>query len=180
MDRKPSTHRIPCFNRQVQTFENFDVTSANRVAVACGLAVAEAPFRAYNPLFIQGDSGQGKSHLLRAIESEAHSLYAGLQVERISLRGMRLEAIAEYFGHCERPDYLIIDEFERFADADVSDLCGIVGVILSDYARGKVAQVVVASQLSHDKYDWCTQRALDAPLGQQVSVSDYIDWQAVF
>jgi chromosomal replication initiator protein len=49
------------------TFETFVVSSANRFAYAASVAVAESPAGAYNPLFIYGGSGRGKTHLLHAI-----------------------------------------------------------------------------------------------------------------
>jgi chromosomal replication initiator protein len=66
------------------TFETFVIGSSNRFAHAAAVAVAEAPAKAYNPLFIYGDSGLGKTHLLHAIGHYAQSLYQGLKVRYVS------------------------------------------------------------------------------------------------
>ncbi|MFH8251795.1 chromosomal replication initiator protein DnaA [Microbacterium sp. B2969] len=66
------------------TFDNFVIGQSNRFAHAAAVAVAEAPAKAYNPLFIYGDSGLGKTHLLHAIGDYAISLYAGIRVRYVS------------------------------------------------------------------------------------------------
>src|SRR4029077_15541081 len=66
------------------TFETFVIGSSNRFAHAAAVAVAEAPAKAYNPLFVYGDSGLGKTHLLHAIGHYAQTLYSGLKVRYVS------------------------------------------------------------------------------------------------
>jgi chromosomal replication initiator protein len=66
------------------TFETFVIGSSNRFAHAAAVAVAEAPAKAYNPLFVYGDSGLGKTHLLHAIGHYAQSLYQGVKVRYVS------------------------------------------------------------------------------------------------
>jgi chromosomal replication initiator protein len=66
------------------TFETFVIGSSNRFAHAAAVAVAEAPAKAYNPLFLYGDSGLGKTHLLHAIGHYAQSLNQGLKVRYVS------------------------------------------------------------------------------------------------
>jgi chromosomal replication initiator protein len=65
-------------------FETFVIGSSNRFAHAAAVAVAEAPAKAYNPLFIYGDSGLGKTHLLHAIGHYGMSLFAGVKVRYVS------------------------------------------------------------------------------------------------
>src|SRR5690554_2900193 len=66
------------------TFDNFVIGQSNRFSHAAAVAVAEAPAKAYNPLFIYGDSGLGKTHLLHAIGDYAISLYPGSRVRYVS------------------------------------------------------------------------------------------------
>jgi chromosomal replication initiator protein len=87
----PSQAAVPSFSSRSDTrlnpkytFDNFVIGQSNRFAHAAAVAVAEAPAKAYNPLFIYGDSGLGKTHLLHAIGDYAISMYAGVRVRYVS------------------------------------------------------------------------------------------------
>jgi chromosomal replication initiator protein len=66
------------------TFDTFIIGASNRFAHAAALAIAEAPARAYNPLFIWGESGLGKTHLLHAAGNYAQRLFPGVRVKYVS------------------------------------------------------------------------------------------------
>ena len=66
------------------TFDTFIIGSSNRFAHAAALAISEAPARAYNPLFIWGESGLGKTHLLHAAGNYAQRLFPGMRVKYVS------------------------------------------------------------------------------------------------
>ncbi|MEO6791413.1 MAG: DnaA/Hda family protein, partial [Ornithinibacter sp.] len=66
------------------TFDTFVIGASNRFAHAAAVAVAEAPAKAYNPLFIYGDSGLGKTHLLHAIGHYARNLFPHVKVRYVN------------------------------------------------------------------------------------------------
>jgi chromosomal replication initiator protein len=102
------------------TFDNFVIGSSNRFAHAAALAVAEAPAQAYNPLFIYGGTGLGKTHLLQAIgayvSNHAKSLTRRYVTSETftndfinSLRDKRIEG----FKHRYRAyDVLLVDDIQ--------------------------------------------------------------------
>ncbi|UFU08468.1 chromosomal replication initiator protein DnaA [Ruania halotolerans] len=102
------------------TFETFVIGSSNRFAHAAATAVAEAPAKAYNPLFIYGQSGLGKTHLLHAIGHYAKSLYPGIRVRYVnseeftndfinSIRDDKAEAFQKRYREV---DVLLIDDIQ--------------------------------------------------------------------
>ncbi|WP_276651217.1 chromosomal replication initiator protein DnaA [Corynebacterium vitaeruminis] len=68
----------------LHTFDNYVVSDSNKLPASAAIAVAEKPARAYNPLFIWGDSGLGKTHLMHAIGNYAHQLHPRLKIKYVS------------------------------------------------------------------------------------------------
>ncbi len=95
------------------TFDTFVIGSSNRFAHAAAVAVAEAPAKAYNPLFIYGGSGLGKTHLLHAIGHYASSLYTGTRVRYVSS-----EEFTNDFINSIRDDKALAFQ-RRYRDVDV-------------------------------------------------------------
>jgi chromosomal replication initiator protein len=104
------------------TFDRFVIGSSNRFAHAAALAVAEAPAQAYNPLFIYGGTGLGKTHLLQAIAAyvaEHSPEFAARYVTSEtfmndfinSLRDKRIEGFKHRYRHY---DVLLIDDIQFF------------------------------------------------------------------
>jgi chromosomal replication initiator protein len=82
--RRPNGTAEPARLNPKYLFETFVIGSSNRFAHAAAVAVAEAPAKAYNPLFIYGDSGLGKTHLLHAIGHYAQNLYPSVRVRYVN------------------------------------------------------------------------------------------------
>ncbi len=80
---KPTFHYEPLESTALYTFDNFVVGSSNRFAHAASMAVAENPNGMYNPLFIYGNSGVGKTHLMLAIKNHINKKFPGKKVEFI-------------------------------------------------------------------------------------------------
>jgi chromosomal replication initiator protein len=94
-------------------FETFVIGASNRFAHAAAVAVAEAPAKAYNPLFIYGESGLGKTHLLHAIGAYAKELYSGVRVRYVST-----EEFTNDFINSIRDDKASVFQ-RRYRDLDV-------------------------------------------------------------
>jgi len=106
------------------TFENFVVGASNRFAHACALAVAESPARTYNPLFIYGGVGLGKTHLLQAICHKVMELHGkNLRVVYLAsesftnelIEAIRHQTMANFRQKYRNVDILVIDDIQFIA-----------------------------------------------------------------
>jgi len=101
-------------------FETFVIGSTNRFAHAAAVAVAEAPAKAYNPLFIYGDSGLGKTHLLHAIGAYAKELYGHVRVRYVSseeftndfINSIRDDKASAFQRRYRDLDILLVDDIQ--------------------------------------------------------------------
>ncbi|MDH4074590.1 MAG: chromosomal replication initiator protein DnaA [Acidimicrobiia bacterium] len=83
-DMRPQPAELAMDQRQRYTFDSFVIGPSNRFAHAAALSVAERPGGSYNPLFIYGSAGLGKTHILRAIEHYINDVYSRLKVLYVS------------------------------------------------------------------------------------------------
>ncbi len=105
------------------TFENFVAGASNRFACAAGMAVAESPAKAYNPLFIYGHVGLGKTHLMQAITHKITSLNPRakccyMSSERFTnelIESIRHRSTSEFRKKYRELDVLLIDDIQFIA-----------------------------------------------------------------
>jgi chromosomal replication initiator protein len=102
------------------TFEQFVIGASNRFAHAAALSVAEKPARSYNPLFIYGQSGLGKTHLLHAIGHHVTQMFPHKRVRYVStetfmnefVEMIRTNARAEFKRSYREADLLLVDDVQ--------------------------------------------------------------------
>ncbi|MCY4449510.1 MAG: chromosomal replication initiator protein DnaA [Chloroflexi bacterium] len=132
-----------------ETFDTFVALPENQLAHAAALAIARAPGSAYNPLFIYGGVGLGKTHLLHAIGHHAHN--AGLSVEYTTaedftnayLAAMREKRTKAFRGRFWTVDILLLDDVHGFEGKSTRILDGLLHTL--DTLRSRGSQIVLAS-----------------------------------
>lgn len=108
------------------TFDDFVIGASNRFAHAAATAVAEAPAKSYNPLFIYGGAGLGKTHLLHAIGHYAEHLYPRLKVRYVTteqftnefINAIRHDKITQFQQTYRAVDVLLIDDIQFLEDKE--------------------------------------------------------------
>jgi chromosomal replication initiator protein len=111
----PATHLNPRY-----TFDQFVIGASNRFAHAAALSVAESPARSYNPLFIYGAAGLGKTHLLHAIGHHVHALFSSKRVRYVSTEtmmnefvdAMRSKGMPAFKRRYRDVDVLLVDDIQ--------------------------------------------------------------------
>lgn len=121
----PTVARTPEGARRYN-FEGFVIGPSNRFAHAAALSVAERPGGAYNPLFVYGDAGLGKTHLLRAIEHYVNDVYPEMTVLYVSTETFLNEFVdsiknsqgADFKRRYRQIDVLLVDDIQFIAGKD--------------------------------------------------------------
>lgn len=108
------------------TFDNFVVGNNNRFAHAMALAVANTPGKIYNPAFIYGENGLGKTHLMHAIENKILENYPNLEVVYVSsnefvnelINNIKEDKTEEFRNKYRNVDVLLIDDIQFIASKE--------------------------------------------------------------
>jgi chromosomal replication initiator protein len=108
------------------TFDNFVIGNGNQFARAASLAVAERPSRAYNPLFLYGGVGMGKTHLMHAIGHEVKRRNPGFVISYVSaekftnemINSLRTDRMTSFRDRFRSVDVLLIDDIQFIAQKE--------------------------------------------------------------
>lgn len=125
--KEVSPRRAPSYQFNPRyVFDNFVVGDGNQFAHAASFAVAENPAKAYNPLFIYGGAGLGKTHLMHAIGMHANAVHPEMNVMYVTTEAFTNEFIASIRGSSRNPlpfqkkyrtvDILLIDDIQFIID----------------------------------------------------------------
>ncbi|HAJ95528.1 MAG TPA: chromosomal replication initiator protein DnaA, partial [Actinobacteria bacterium] len=125
--KSSSTSNGPFFNLKY-TFDTFVVGSGNRFACTAALAISENPGKTYNPLFIYGGVGLGKTHLLHAIGQYTKQLFPDLTIKYVSaenflndfINALRYKNIIAFKNNYRNNDILLVDDIQFLEEKEAS------------------------------------------------------------
>jgi len=140
----------PMAPQEGQSFDSFVVGPSNKFAHAAAVAVAQAPDKAYNPLFLYGKSGLGKTHLLNSIARQILTANPGSEVALVSAekfaedleQAMKKDGVHEFRDGLRGKKALLIDDFQFLAGKEMTQ--GELLYILEETKR-EGGQIVIAS-----------------------------------
>lgn len=123
--KKPDELKLTFLNPK-NTFKNFVIGTGNQLAHAASIAVANAPGRAYNPLFVYGDTGLGKTHLMHAVAhqiltTKPDAKIAYLSTEKFTnefIHAIRENKLAQFRKRYRTVDALLIDDIHFLSGKD--------------------------------------------------------------
>lgn len=139
------------------TFDNFAVDSKNIFSYEAAVGVSELPVEQYNPLYIQGGSGRGKTHLLNAAGNYHRTIYPKSTISYVNLRepslsNLSFQAPATRAG----TGLLLIDELESLTASQIESLQNLLST-----ARAREFQVIIASTHMPDDLPELTEEIRD-------------------
>jgi chromosomal replication initiator protein len=119
----PSLHGRSLGINPKNTFSNFIVGAGSELAHAACVAVSNAPAHAYNPLFLYGDTGLGKTHLMHAVAHQALNRNPGCRIAYVScerftnefIRAIQENTLTKFRSRYRSVDYLLIDDIQFLA-----------------------------------------------------------------
>jgi len=119
----PSLHGRSLGINPKNTFSNFIVGAGSELAHAACVAVSNAPAHAYNPLFLYGDTGLGKTHLMHAVAHQALNRNPGCRIAYVScerftnefIRAIQENSLTKFRSRYRSVDYLLIDDIQFLA-----------------------------------------------------------------
>ena len=119
----PSLHGRSLGINPKNTFSNFIVGGGSELAHAACVAVSNAPAHAYNPLFLYGDTGLGKTHLMHAVAHQALNRNPGCRIAYVScerftnefIRAIQENSLTKFRSRYRSVDYLLIDDIQFLA-----------------------------------------------------------------
>lgn len=152
------------------TFESFVVGSSNKMLYAAARAVAEAPGNSYNPLFIYGGSGLGKTHIMHAIANyikeatpKTNVLYSTCEnftnelIDSIRLRSTSRSREAEFRRKYRNVDVLIVDDVQFLANKKTTQE-EFFNTFNELYAQGK--QIILSADCAPQNIDTLSDRLI--------------------